>query len=116
MEETKITETVIHKIEGSVKIEATIGLAITGLIMTFIIDGVLQGIEMPDNIGWVLLLLFIGFFLLRLANYLKFIIEKFMYLQEQKVQADIQQKTLITRIRKLELEVQLKQLEVAESG
>jgi hypothetical protein len=101
-----------EQIQNSVKIEATIGIGITTIITSYVLQGAANGTDMPNWAILVLGLLLLTFFAVRLLAYFRFIVEKEMYLREKKIDAEIQQNTLTIQIRKLEAEIKLKQAEV----
>lgn len=104
-------EYVEKQIQNSAKIEATIGIGITTIITTFVIDAAVNGGAMPNWAILVLGLLLATFFGIRVLAYFRFVIEREMYMREKKVDAEIQQAQLTAQIRKLETQVRLKELE-----
>ena len=100
-----------EQIQNSAKIEATIGIGISSIIMSYVLQGAANGTDMPNWAILVLGLLLLTFFMIRLLAYFRFIVEKEMYLREKKVDADIQLAQLNGNIRKLELQVKLKEME-----
>ena len=106
----KIADAVIHKIENSAKVEAFIGLAIT-TIMGLIIEGVVtEGVF--DMSLVILLMIFIAvFFILQLMYYLRFIVEKWMYLKEQEQLTTMKTSEVEAECRKLDRQIELKRLE-----
>ena len=100
-----------EQIQNSAKIEATIGIGISSIIMSYVLQGAANGTDMPNWAILVLGLLLLTFFMIRLLAYFRFIVEKEMYLREKKVDADIQILQLDRNIKKLELQVKLKEME-----
>jgi len=110
-----MADAVIHKIEESAKVAAFIGLAIT-TIMGLIIEGVV--IDGTFDMGLVILLLiFLAvFFVMKLVNYLQFIVEKWIYLKEQGLNTTMRTQEIEAECRKLERQIELKKLEAAHYG
>ena len=79
-----------EQIENSVKIEATIGLGITSIIMSYVIQGAAMGTVMPTWAILVLGVLLLTFFGVRILAYFRYIIEKEMSLREKRLEAEIQ--------------------------
>ena len=52
------------------------------------------------------------YFGIQLMYYLKFVIQKWMWLKEQKVLAEVQNSNLVLELKKLELQLELKKVEV----
>ena len=113
-----------HQVENSAKIEALIGIAISTLIMTYIVQGLVdpEPVEMPYWAIIVLALLLVTFFALRVWNALRFVIEKDQYRRDKQQEADIfvqqeklknehQLATLDQKCRELELQIEMKKLE-----
>ena len=109
-------EYVEKQIQNSAKIEATIGIGITTIITTYVIDSALNGGTMPSWAMLVLFALLATFFGIRVLGYFRFIVEREMYLKEQKVQAEIKQGELITQLRLLEAKTKVLELERLKSG
>ena len=105
-----MADAIIHKIESSAKVEAFIGLAIT-TIMGLIIQKVVT--DGTFDMGLVtLLLIFLGvFFLLKLVNYLQFIVEKWMFLKEQGLNTTMRTQEIEAECRKLDAMIVLKKME-----
>ena len=94
-------EIVIPKIESRTKIEALIGISITTLI-GLMSQKIWVGDPIPIEIFWALGLLGAFYFILEFLTYIKFYIEKMIFLKEQEV---------ITRNKILEVEVECRRLE-----
>ena len=105
-------EYIEKQIQNSAKIEATIGIGITTIITTFVLDSAVNGGSMPNWAMLVLAMLLATFFGIRILAYFRFVIEREMFMREKKVDAEIQQTQLNGQIRKLEAQVKLKELEV----
>jgi len=100
-----------EQIQNSVKIEATIGIGITTIITSYVLQSAANGTDMPNWAILVLGLLLVTFFAVRLLAYFRYIVEKELWMREKKVDAEIQAMQLDRQIRKLEAEIKLKQLE-----
>lgn len=100
-----------EQIQNSAKIEATIGIGITTIITSYVLQGAANGTEMPNWAILVLGLLLLTFFAIRLLAYCRFVVEKEMFLREKKINAEIQLNQLNAQVRKLDAEIQLKKLE-----
>lgn len=101
-----------EQIQNSVKIEATIGLGITTIITTFVIGSAVNGTDMPSWAILVLFMLLAIFVVVRILAYFRYLIEKEMYLREKRLDAEIQQNSIEAQIRKLGLEIKIKELQV----
>ena len=110
--EGQIIEYAKQQIENSAKIEATIGIGISTIIMSYVIQSAVTGADMPTWAILVLGLLLLTFFMIRLLAYFRFIVEKEMFLREKKIDAEIKDRQLILQIKKLGLEIELKKAEV----
>ena len=91
---------VINQIENRAKIEALIGLSITALI-TLMSQKIYMGLPIPIEIFWGLLILGAFYFILELLSYVKFYIQKMVFLKEQET---------VSRIKVLEVEVEIRRL------
>lgn len=96
-----MTHIVIPKIESRAKIEALIGISITTLI-GLMSQKIYMGLPIPIEIFWALGLLASFYFIMELLTYVKFYIEKMIFLKEQEV---------LSRIKILEVEVECRKLE-----
>ena len=110
LEELRMGEYIEKQIQNSAKIEATIGIGITTIITTFVIDSAVNGGSMPNWAMLVLGMLLATFFGIRILAYFRFVIEREMFMREKKADAEIQQAQLNSQIRKLEVQVKLKEL------
>ncbi len=110
-EEWKIADTVIHKIENLTKIEAILASIILTLV-GLVAQKLYMGEPIPVELIFILALFLVLLIIFQLLYYLKFIVEKEMWLREQKVLADIQNSQLVLQIKKLSLDIELKKLEV----
>ena len=104
---------IAQQIQNSAKIEATIGIGITTIITTFVLDSAVNNGSMPNWAILVLGMLLATFFGIRVMAYFRFIIEQESAMRAKKADAEIEQnrvthqvKLLETQIRKLELEKQ----------
>jgi hypothetical protein len=100
-----------QQIQNSAKIEATIGIGITTIITTFVIDGAVNGTSMPNWAILVLGMLLLTFFGVRVMAYFRFIVEQESAIRMKKADAEIEQgkiqsqiQLLTVQVRKLELE------------
>lgn len=80
--------------------------------MSYVIQSAVTGTDMPTWAILVLGLLLLTFFAIRLLAYLRFVVEKEMFLREKKLDAEIQDRQLLLQIKKLEMEIELKKAEV----
>ena len=107
-----MTHIVIPKIESRAKIEALIGLTITTLI-ALMSQKIYLDLPIPIEIFWGLALLGGFYFILEFLTYVKFYVEKMVYLKELKIVSEIKTLELEVEIRKLGAELALAQAEVA---
>ena len=107
-------EIIIHQIQNRTKIEALIGLSITALI-GLMSQKIYVGEAIPVEIFWGLALLGVYYFVLELMSYVKFYIEKMVYLKEQSTVSKIKILEVEVGIRKLEHEITLAQLTAVEA-
>lgn len=105
-----MTEYAKEQVSNFAKVEAAIGLGITTLITNFVVQSALTGADMPTWAMWVLLLLVIVFLVVRVLAIVQFIIEKEVYLREQKVQGELKIKELTAQCSKMELEAKMQRL------
>ncbi len=100
---------VSQQIQNSAKIEATIGIGITTIITTFVVNGAITGDAMPNWAIMVLGMLLATFFGIRIMAYFRFIVEQEAAMRAKKVDAEIEANKVSMQIRLLE--TQLKKLE-----
>lgn len=101
-----MSDAIIYKIESSAKIEVFIGLVITTLI-GLLIQLIAETGIIYYEIVWVICI-FIGFFFgLQGLYYLKFLIEKWVFLKEQKQQTEMQNMTLEVKLKELGLKKEI---------
>ena len=105
-------EIVIPKIESRTKIEALIGLSITTMI-GLMSQKIYLDLPIPVEIFWALGLLGAFYFILEFLTYIKFYIEKIIFLQEQKQLSTIKILEVEVECRRLEHMITLKQLEAS---
>ena len=105
-----MVESVIYQIENRTKVEALIGLAIMSLI-TLLGEKIYTGEPIPIELFWGLAVLFAAYVSLMILSYVRFYIEKMVYLKEQEVMNKIQLFTLDKEIVKLGLVKDIKALE-----
>jgi len=99
---------VSQQIQNSAKIEATIGIGITTIITTFVIDSAVNGGSMPNWAILVLGMLLATFFGIRVMAYFRFIVEQETAMRNKKVDAEIEANRVTGQI--LLLETQIKKL------
>ncbi len=104
-------EIIIHQIQNRTKIEALIGLSITALI-GLMSQKIYIGESIPVEIFWGLALLGVYYFVLELMSYVKFYIEKMVYLKEQSTISKMKTLEVEVECRRLEHMITLKRLEV----
>lgn len=107
-----ITHIIIPKIESRTKIEALIGLSITTLI-GLMSQKIYLGLPIPVEIFWALGLLGAFYFIMEFLTYVKFYIEKMVYLKEQETMSRIKILEVEVECRKLEHQITLAQTQVA---
>ena len=102
---------IAQQIQNSAKIEATIGIGITTIITTFVLDSAVNNGTMPNWAILTLGMLLLTFFGIRVMAYFRFIIEQESAIRAKKADAEIelarvagQIKLIETQIIKLELE------------
>ena len=91
---------IITQIENKTKVEALIGLAIMSLI-TLLGEKIYVGEPVPIELFWGLAILLGAYVALILLTYVKFYIQKMVFLKEEKTKAEIQMMTLDKEIQKL---------------
>ena len=104
-------EYVTKQIQNSAKVEAAIGIGITTIITTYVVDNAVNGGEMPHWAMAVLMMLLLTFIAVRILAYFRFLVEQETALRAKKVDAEIEQAKVRTQIdllnaqiRKLEAE------------
>ena len=107
-----MADAIIHQIENRTKVEALIGLALMTLI-TLLGEKIYTGEVIPGELFWGLGILLAAYVLMVILTYVRFYIEKMVFLKEQEVMATIQNVTLNKEIKRLDLVKQIKELEVA---
>ena len=105
-----MTEIIIHQIENKTKVEALIGIGIMSLI-TLLGERIWSGEPIPIELFWGLAILLGAYVALVVLTYVKFYIQKIVYLKEEKTKAEIQMMTLDKEIRKLEITRDIAELE-----
>ncbi|MHA2243076.1 MAG: hypothetical protein ACXACE_15860 [Candidatus Thorarchaeota archaeon] len=105
-----MADVLITGVNNSTKIEALIGLGISGLITTYIIQGVVNEAEMPVWAMWMLGLLLLTFFGLRLLDKLKFIVEAWVHLKKEETLHKMRIQEADIELRKLEVKLELAKL------
>ena len=101
----------IHEIKNLGKIEALLGSIIIGL--AGLVAAKFQIGEMVDVLILVLIvILVITIIMLQLLYYLKYIVQKEMWIREQRMKADVQNRALVLEIKKIELQLELTKAEV----
>jgi hypothetical protein len=111
----EIADTVVHKIENMTKVEAVLGTVIVSLIL-LAANNILDGEPVVDGLIDLLILFFIMIAVFQLLYFLKFVIEKYMFLYEQKVHTENRVKELDVKCRELDLTIQLKRQEASMVG
>lgn len=106
-----MADIIVHQIENKTKVEVLIGIAIMSLV-TLLGEKIFQGEPIPIELFWGLGILFAAYVSLMVLTYVRFYIEKMIYLKEQEVGAIIQEKTLVKEIERLTLVKEIKVLEV----
>ena len=107
-------EIVIPKIESRTKIEALIGLSITTLI-GLMSQKIYLGLPIPVEIFWGLALLGTFYFTMEFLTYVKFYIEKMIFLKEQEALSRIKILEIEVEIRKIGTQITLAQLTAVEA-
>ena len=106
-----MTEIVVHQIQNKTKVEALLGIGIMSLV-TLLGEKIFQNEPIPVELFWGLGLLFVAYLSLMTLTYVRFYIEKMIYLKEQEVTSKIQVVTLDKEITKLGLLRDIKKLEI----
>ena len=104
-----MADIIVHQIENKTKVEVLIGIAIMSLV-TLLGEKIWQGEPIPVELFWGLGILFAAYVSLMVLTYVRFYIEKMIYLKEQEVGAMIQEKTLDKEITRLGLVKEIKVL------
>ena len=107
-----MADIVIHQIENKTKVEVLIGIAIMSLV-TLLGEKIFQNEPIPVELFWGLGLLFIAYIALVVMTYVRFYIEKMIFLKEQELVAITTGRTLEKEITKLGLMKDIKLLEVS---
>ena len=107
-----MADAIIHQIENRTKVEALIGLALMTLI-TLLGEKIYTGESIPLELFWGLAILLAAYVLMVILTYVRFYIEKMVFLKEQEVMATIQNVTLNKELKRLDLVKQIKELETA---
>ena len=107
-----MADIVINKIESRAKIEALIGTGIMTLI-GLMSQKIWVGEPIPVEIFYGLVLLGAYYFILEAMSYLKFYVQKIVFIKEQETLSKIKVLELEVEIRKLGAELALAQVEVA---
>ena len=110
-----MADIIIHQIQNRTKVEVMIGLALMSLI-TLLGEKIWVGEPIPIEIFWGLGILLVSYIAMILLTYLRYYIEKMIYLKEQEVLANIQSQSLTKEIRKLELMKEIKDIEATSVG
>ena len=108
-----MSDAILIKIENWAKVAVLVGTAITTLI-GLMLQKIYLGEPIPIEIFWAIVLLAVFYFLLHLLTYLRFYLEKIVFLKEQKVQAEIKNQEIEIELRKLEVQLEIKTLELAQ--
>lgn len=103
---------IIPTIESRAKIAALIGLSITSLI-AIMSQKIYMGLSIPIEIFWALALLGGFYFALELLTYVRFYIEKMLFIKEQKTISEIKILEIEVECKRLELQISLKRVEGA---
>ena len=111
--ERTMSDAILIKIENWAKVAVLVGTAITTLI-GLMLQKIWVGDPIPIEIFWAIVLLAVFYFLLHLLTYLRFYLEKIVFLKEQKVQAEIKNQEIEIELRKLEVQLEIKMLELAQ--
>ena len=98
-------------IASTTKIEATIGLGITTIIMTYVLQNTVNGATMPNWAMMVLFALLAVFFGIRVLAYFRFIVEREMYFKEQRMVSELKVNEMLTQIKLLEAQTRLVDLQ-----
>ena len=101
---------IIHQIENKTKIEVLIGLALMSLI-TLLGEKIYTGEPIPIELFWGLAILLAAYVTMILLTYVRFYLEKMVYLKEQEVMGQIQRYTLDKEIQRLGLVKEIKEIE-----
>ena len=97
-------EMIQNEVQNATRFEAVIGLGVSTIIMNFVVQSALNGIEMPVWAIVVLVVLIMTIFINRLLLYLRYYLESVVAIRRQKALLDVQNETLLLQIKKLELE------------
>ena len=108
-----MADVVMIKIENWAKVAVLVGTAITTLI-GLLVQKILINEPIPVEIFWGIALLGVFYFLLHLLTYLRFYLEKVVFLREQKTVSEIKILEVEVECRRLEHKITLAQLAKAE--
>ena len=107
-----MADALLIRIENWTKIAALIGTGITTLIGVML-QKIYLGEPIPIEIFWGILTLGAFYFMLALLTFLRFYLEKIVFLKEMKVQAEVKNQAIEIELRKLEVQLEIKTLELA---
>ena len=105
-----MADIILHQIENKTKIEVLIGIALMSLI-TLLGEKIYTGEPVPIELFWGLGILLVAYVTLILLTYVRFYIEKMVFLKEQEVMVKVQVVTLDKEITRLALVKDIKELE-----
>ena len=105
---------IAQQIQNSAKIEATIGIGITTIITTFVLDSAVNKGTMPNWAILVLGLLLLTFFGIRVMAYFRFIIEQESAIRAKKADAEIELARVEGQLRLIEVQIRKLELERAD--
>ena len=110
-----MADVVLHKIENMTKVEAMLGTLIFGLIGILYVQ-ISNGQPIDMNAVIVLVIMIVLLVVFQLLYFLKFIIEKDQWRKDQECMTKNKTQELTSEIRKLEVQRDIKRLELAEKG
>ena len=105
-----MAEIIVHQIANKTKIEVLIGLALMSLI-TLLGEKIYTGEPIPIELFWGLGILLVAYVALILLTYIRFYIEKMVFLKEQEVMVRVQVVTLDKEITRLGLVKEIADIE-----
>ena len=105
-----MADIIIHQKENRAIVEALIGLALMTLI-TLLGEKIYTGEPIPIELFWGLGILLMAYVAMVLLTYMRFYIEKMIFIKEQESMTRLQVMTLDKEIEKLNLIKQIKTLE-----
>ena len=109
-----MSDAILIKIENWAKVAVLVGTAITTLI-GLLVQKILINEPIPVEIFWGIALLGVFYFLLHLLTYLRFYLEKTVFLKEQETISGIKILEVEVECRKLEHQITLAQLTAVEA-